>query len=65
MNNLYSKEEILEVARELIDGLEENHDIEDIVSGLEFIMEDENITLNEMREQCWNDSTEVFGKIYG
>ena len=65
MNNLYSKDEILEVARELIDGLEENHDIEDIVSGLEFIMEDENITLNEMREQCWNDSTEVFGKIYG
>ena len=65
MSNLYNKEEVLKVARELIDGLEENHDIEDIVSGLEFIMENENITLKEMRKQCWNDSNEVFGKIYG
>lgn len=60
-----SKNEILEVARELIDGLEENHNINDIVDGLNFIMEVENKTLKEVREMCWQDSNKVFGIIYG
>ncbi len=57
------KYQILEVARELIDGLE-GHNIDDIVNGLNFIMENENKTLEEVKEMCWNDSNEVFSKIY-
>ena len=60
-----NKNELLNIAKELIDGLEEEHNIDDIVNGLVSIMENENKTLEELREMCWNDSNEVFSKIYG
>lgn len=63
MITMCSKEDIYEVARQLIDNLD--NDIKEIVSGLEWIMKNENITLEEMNKQCWEDSTEVFNKIYG
>lgn len=59
-----NKNELLNIAKELIDGLEEEHNIDDIVNGLVFIMENENKTLEELREMCWNDSNEVFSRIY-
>jgi hypothetical protein len=56
------------VAKELTDGLMEYEDIEnfeEIITGLQFIMVDEGITLEQLREQCWQDSTIIFDKIYG
>lgn len=56
------------VAKELTDGLTEYEDIEnfeEIITGLQFIMVDESITLEQLREQCWQDSTIIFDKIYG
>ena len=56
------------VAKELTDGLTEYEDIEnfeEIITGLQFIMVDEGITLEQLREQCWQDSTIIFDKIYG
>jgi len=50
------------VAEELIDGIDDKLDV--TIKGLKKIMEDEGITLEEMREQCWEDSTDVFEKIY-
>lgn len=61
---IVDKDKILNVANELIDGLEDEHNIDDIVKGLIAIMKDENKTLEELREMCWNDSNEVFSKIY-
>lgn len=60
-----NENELLNIAKELIDGLEEEHNIDDIVNGLVSIMENENKTLEELREMCWNDSNEIFSKIYG
>lgn len=59
---------IEDVARELVDGLSEYEDqenFEEIITGLHIIMQDERLTLKELRDQCWEDSGEVFGKIYG
>lgn len=59
---------IEEVARELVDGLSEYEDqenFEEIITGLHIVMQGENLTLEEIREQCWEDSNEVFTKIYG
>lgn len=61
---IVDKDKILNIANELIDGLEDEHNIDDIVNGLITIMKDENKTLEELREMCWNDSNEVFSKIY-
>lgn len=61
---IVDKDKILNIANELIDGLEDEHNIDDIVNGLIAIMKDENKTLEELREMCWNDSNEVFSKIY-
>lgn len=60
----YSEEEIAEVARELMDGLEEFHPLDDIIAGLKEMMVRENKTLKEIREMCWEDSDLVFGLIY-
>lgn len=59
---------IEDVARELVDGLseyEEQENFEEIITGLGIIMQDERLTIEELREQCWNDSDRVFTKIYG
>lgn len=59
---------IEEVARELVDGLSEYEDqenFEEIITGLHIVMQDENLTLEEIREQCWENSDKVFTKIYG
>ncbi len=56
------------VAKELTDGLTEYEDVEnfeEIITGLQFIMADECLTLEQLREQCWQDSTIIFDKIYG
>ena len=56
------------VAKELTDGLTEYEDVEnfeEIITGLQFIMVDECLTLEQLREQCWQDSTIIFDKIYG
>lgn len=59
---------IEKIAIELADGLE-IYDFKDkfneLKRGLELIVERENITLEQLREQCWEDSTAVFEKIYG
>lgn len=60
----YSDANVAEVARELIDGLEEFHALNDIIAGLREIMARENKTLKEIREMCWEDSDLVFGLIY-
>jgi len=54
--------DIKEIARELIDGLD--NDIREVITGLERIMEEENLTFEELRERCWKDSNEMFQKIY-
>lgn len=51
-----------EVARELINGLD--NDINEVITGLEKIMKDEDLTIEELREKCWEDSTAIFDKIY-
>lgn len=59
---------IEDVARELVDGLseyEEQENFEEIITGLGIIMQDERLTLKELRDQCWEDSNNVFQKIYG
>jgi hypothetical protein len=59
---------IEDVARELTKGLTEFEDIEnfeEVITGLEFIMVDERLTIKELREQCWEDSDKIFQKIYG
>ena len=59
---------IEDVARELVDGLSEYEDqenFEEIITGLGIIMQDERLTIEELREKCWEDSDEIFQKIYG
>lgn len=63
--------DIRDVCKELADGLESPFGIEmddyldELQTGLETIMKDENLTLEQMREQCWENSLDVFDKIYG
>ena len=59
---MYSEEELLEVAKEMIDGLD--NDINEIIDGLKCYMEEKNKTLEEVRELGWEDSTVLFNYIY-
>ena len=61
-------EEYLELTEEEAEGLseyEEQENFEEIITGLGIIMQDERLTLKELRDQCWEDSNNVFQKIYG
>jgi len=55
---------IEEVAKQLNDGLDQES-FEEIITGLQLIMMDEGLTLQELNEKCWGNSTEIFDKIYG
>jgi hypothetical protein len=57
MSNLTIKD----VARQLCDGL--NLNINDITNRLEKYLKNNPMTLKELNEKCWNDSTEIFDSI--
>jgi len=65
-NRMLNKKELTieEVAKQLNDGLDQES-FEEIITGLQLIMMDEGLTLQELNEKCWGNSTEIFDKIYG
>lgn len=59
--------DIKEVRRQLIDGLEDEYspvDVGFIEIRLEEIAEMENMTLEELNEYCWANSSEMFACIF-
>lgn len=52
---------LTEVARQLSDGL--NMDINDVTKRLEKYVNENSISLEELNNKCWNDSTEIFDAI--
>lgn len=54
---------ITKIAKELIDGLEDFQDLKETENALKSYMEDNNLTLKELREKCWEDSSNIFDEI--
>jgi len=52
---------IQEVARQLCDGL--NMNMEEVTNGLKDYLKRNPMTLEELNNKCWNDSTEIFNEI--
>jgi len=52
---------VKEVARQLIDGLD--MDLDDIARRLENYLKDNPMTLEELNNKCWEDSTGIFNII--
>lgn len=52
---------VKEVARQLIDGLD--MDLDDIARRLENYLKDNPMTLEELNNECWEDSTGIFNII--
>ena len=56
---------ILDVATELCDSLPEKADhIPFIIKGLQTIMKEDGLTLEELSDLCWKDSDAIFNRIY-
>lgn len=52
---------VKEVVRQLIDGLD--MDLDDIARRLENYLKDNPMTLEELNNECWEDSTGIFNII--
>lgn len=55
------------IARELVDDLPTYEDVaryKELTEGLRLIMEEDQLSLSELREKCWDDSTEIFNRIF-
>jgi len=52
---------IQEVAKQLCDGL--NVNIEEVTKGLNNYLKRNPMTLEELNNKCWEDSTEIFNEI--
>jgi hypothetical protein len=63
--------DIRDVCKELADGLEPPFGIEmeeyldELQTGLEIIMMEDKLTLEQVRELCWENSADIFDRIYG
>lgn len=56
-------ERIYEISKRLIDGIKNEHDVEDVVTKLSKMMKEKNMNLDEIDEMCCDDSVEVFDYI--
>ena len=52
----------LDVAKSLCDDLD--NDVEDVARRLEQYAKDNNLTMEEVDDMCWEDSSNMFNEIY-
>ena len=52
----------LDVAKSLFDDLD--NDVEDVARRLEQYAKDNNLTMEEVDDMCWEDSSNMFNEIY-
>lgn len=52
----------LDVAKSLCDDLD--NDVEDVARRLEQYAKDNNLTMDEVEDMCWEDSSNMFNEIY-